>query len=108
MTARSFSIRPRADAEFDEALDRYLLEAGPAVAGRFLDAVEDAHALIAETPGIGAPELGRQMAMAGLRGWKIAGFPYLAIYLESASTVEIVRFLHAHRDVPGALADDLA
>lgn len=107
MTATSFSIRPRADAEFDEALDRYLREAGTVVAQRFLDAVQDAHALIADAPGIGAPELGRQMAIKGLRVWKVAGFPYLAVYLESGSTVEIVRFLHMHRDVPNALADDL-
>ena len=107
MTAKSFSIRPKADAEFDEALDRYLLEAGVAGAPRFLNAVEDAHALIADAPGAGAPELGRQMAMDGLRVWKITGFPYLVLYLEDDAGVEIVRFLHAHRDVPNALLADM-
>lgn len=107
MSGKSFSIRPRADAEFDEALDRYLLEAGPGIAQRFLDAVEDAHALIADAPSIGSPELGRQMAMDGLRVWKVAGFPYLILYLDGDAGVEIVRFLHGHRDVPNALMDDV-
>ena len=106
MTAKPFSIRPKADAEFDEALDHYLLEAGTTVAQRFLNAVEDAHALIADAPGAGAPELGQQMAIDGLRVWKIMGFPYLVLCLEDDAGVEIVRFLHAHRDVPNALLAD--
>lgn len=107
MTARAFSIRPKADAEFDEALDRYLLEAGAAIAERFVGAVEDAHNLIAEAPGVGAPGLGLQMAIDGLRVWKIGGFPYLVVYLESDAGVEILRLLHVHRDVPSVLIDDL-
>jgi len=46
------------------------------------------------------------MAIDGLRVWKIMGFPYLVLYLEDDAEVEIVRFLHAHRDVPNALLAD--
>lgn len=107
MTPKAFSIRPKADVDFDEATDRYILEAGMVVAGRFLDAVEDAHCLIAETPGAGSPALGPQVEIDGLRVWKVSGFPYLVVYLETALSVDVVRLLHAHRDVVSELLQDL-
>lgn len=107
MRRKAFSIRPLADAEFDAALNWYLAEAGTAAALRFLDAVQAAHDLIAQASGVGAPGLGLEMGMQGLRTWRIAGFPYLVLYLDDENSVEIVRFLHAFRDVPKALTDDV-
>lgn len=103
MRAKAFSVRREADADFDEALDYYLAEAGDAVAVRFVDAVMEAHHLIAETPQIGSKRLADQVSLAGLRSWRTQGFPYLVIYIETDGSVEIWRLLHAQRDLTAAL-----
>jgi plasmid stabilization system protein ParE len=40
-----------------------------------------------------------------LRTWQIENFPYLLFYQRRADGIDIVRALHAHRDIPSILRD---
>lgn len=106
MKAKGFSIRREADADFDNALDYYLEEAGDRVAMRFVDAVMNAHRTIRETPQIGSTRLAGQLVIPGLRSLRTHGFPYLVIYVENDQEVEVWRLLHARSDVIAALDSD--
>ena len=74
-------------------------EAGVSVADRFLDNAETSFALLVEHPQIGAPLTLRAPELAGMRKWKVDGFPnHLIFYMPEPSSVVIVRVLHGAQD----------
>ena len=98
---------PRAKQDLID-LAAYLYFADPAsdVSERFLTAAENAFSRLADMPGIGASYSfsGSQM---GLRRWPVPGFRnYLIFYHPIENGVEIIRVLHAARDIAAALAED--
>lgn len=92
-----------AAADVDHAFEHYLTEAGAAVALRFVEALDEAFAHLAEHPGTGSPRYGRQLDMTGLRCWFTTGFPYAVFYLERDTRVDVIRVLHQHADLPAHL-----
>lgn len=69
-------------------------------AEKFIAATEAAFRLLAETPGAGALREYLNPSLAGLRMWPIRGFDkHLIFYRETPDALEIVRLLHAARDV---------
>ena len=72
---------------------------------RFFDSARQTFAKIAQTPSIGKRCEVENPRLAGLRKWAVKGFEnYLIFYLDGAEIVEIVRILHAARDIPTILA----
>jgi len=78
----------------------YLARRRPAVARRYLRAVEDAYRRIAALPDIGRRRNVAVPELKDLRVWPVPGFPrYRIYYRPTAVGVEILRVLHTARDL---------
>lgn len=75
---------PLAEVEFDEAVDYYLLHAGPGVSRNFTMAIHRALDLLAEHPAIGAQT--RNQARRIL----LHGFPFDLVYRLQADKIVII------------------
>jgi toxin ParE1/3/4 len=94
-------VRIRADArrDLDRHSDYLLAEAGAAAADRFVSAARQSFDAIAENPGIGPPLTSANPRLAGMRKWRVKGFPRILIfYVPARHGVRIVRVLHAAQD----------
>ena len=79
----------------------------PAMAERLLDAVEVAVQFLFETPAAGRQSEFRSPDAQGIRSWIVQGFPaYLIFYRAAGGDLEVVRFIHGARDIPGVLEWD--
>jgi toxin ParE1/3/4 len=96
-------VRPRAQLDIDDAIDRYLEEAGAGAAVRFADAVVEAFDLLERNPGLGSPREG--FGLPGLRAWPMRPWPYLVFYIRGPRVLDLVRVLHGARDIPATLAE---
>lgn len=97
--------RKLATVDLRDAAAHYATEADPATARRFIDAVEQAFALLARQPGVGSPRYAVELDWPGLRTHPVQPFPYLIFYLEQTDHLDVLRVLHAHRDIPTSLQD---
>jgi toxin ParE1/3/4 len=103
MTTR-FVLTKVAHRELDDQAFYLADKAGPATAIDFCSAAEAAFELLAKMPKLGPiRDFGRQ-ELQGLRMWPIWGFDkHLIFYRPTEQDVEIVRVLHASRDIEGIL-----
>ncbi len=97
-------LRP-AQQDVADAVDYYLAEAGPAVAHRFLTAVEHTLAFLADFPEAGSLRFAGAIRQSDLRAWQVKGFPYLVFYRIVGGEPLILRILHAARDIPASLRE---
>ncbi len=95
----SFVLSPAAAADV-ESIASFLDEHAPHATDHVLDSLRDAMHRIARAPGIG--HIRDDLADVPLRFYAV--WSYLVIYREE-SPVQIVRVLHAARDVAGELRD---
>lgn len=93
-----------ADREIAEAVAHYFAES-PAIALRFVDALEQALRHIRKHPATGSPRYAHELDIPGLRCWPLKRFPYLVFYCEHADAIDIWRVLHGRRDIPAWLAE---
>ena len=100
-------VRPRkvANRDVEAAIDWYLAEAGPAVALRFIAALESAYRAIAANPSAGSPRYAQELALPGLRSRRLTRFPHLVFYVEREDHIDVWRVLHAQRDIPAWLQE---
>ena len=98
-------VRPRADMEIDVLAD-YIAGENLGAALRFLEAIETTFDALSEQPGIGSPRYAHLPLLEGLRVWAVSGFENtLIFYIERPVYVDVLRVLHAARDIPAALTD---
>jgi toxin ParE1/3/4 len=91
--------RPQAKRDIVE-ISVFLSERNLGAADRFLDAVRSAFQALAHMPEMGSPRTLRRPGLAGLRVWLVPGFPnYLIYYRPLEGGIEVIRVLHAARDV---------
>ena len=86
----------------DDIIDGALYIAGdnPAAAERFLTAVERTFETLADNPHIGATRAFANPRLQGIRMLPVAGFRnHLVFYRPAGTVVEIIRVLHAARNV---------
>ena len=70
------------------------------LAFRFLDAAEATFEQLAAMPAMGVAREYFDGALSGVRMWRIAGFEnYLIFYRPAENGIEIIRVLHAKRDI---------
>ena len=70
------------------------------LAFNFLAAAEASFEQLAAMPAMGVAREYFDPVLAGVRTWRIAGFEnYLIFYRPSESGIEIIRVLHAKRDI---------
>ena len=99
-------MRPRAKEDIiEQAL--HIAEDNPDAADGFLDAVEQALGVLADMPEIGAPRAFDNPALQGMRMWPLKGFEkHLLFYRPIENGIEVIRILHAARDIQSIFDDD--
>jgi len=92
-----YAFHPDALLEYADATSYYLREVTPAVAERFVGAVESAVASI-----VAAPELWRVVEAPGIRRYAFSRFPYVLYYRWDAEHefVTVFAVMHCSRE-PG-------
>lgn len=87
-------FRPQAQHELLEATQRYLIDAGPAVAEQFEWAVQRALRLLAFMPRLGSP------SYQGVRTWPLKHFAYTLVYRVKGNAISVLAVAHQSRE-PG-------
>ena len=90
---------PLAREVFLSTYRQYLFDAGPEVANRFSDMVDEAVNTISESPGIGSLRYAEILALPGLRYITPRRFRYLIFYLEHPQLIRVNRMLHTSSDI---------
>jgi toxin ParE1/3/4 len=100
-------VVPRALAvqDVEDAIGYYLKQDARQAALAFVDALEDAYAILGRHPGIGSARYAAELQVPGLRSWSLPRFPYVIFYVERADHVDVWRVLHGHRDIPALVED---
>ncbi len=97
--------RLRPLAEHDPVQQTHYCQATDAhVAERIFNAAVDELRTIETMPGVGSPRLGELCDVAGLRSFRITGFPHGWFYFTSENYVDVVRLLSYAQDIPTLLA----
>jgi len=103
---RRIVIRPRASVDLDEHFS-YIAQNNFDAALGFFDAARQTFSQLAQMPGIGSLYNIENLHLVGLRKWAVRGFDkFLIFYLESSDHIEIIRLLHAARDISSILAEE--
>jgi toxin ParE1/3/4 len=85
----------------------YIARDRPSVALRFIDAVERAFERLAAMPEIGPVRQFHSPRLLGIRMWPVPDFRnYLIFYRFVAEEIQILRILHAARDLETALEEE--
>jgi toxin ParE1/3/4 len=103
--AKPVRLRLLAAEDIDAALDHYLSEAGGEIAARFVGSVERAINHVGRHPHHGSLRFAYELDVPDLRCWPLSRFPYLVMYVERDTEVDVLRVLHTRRDIPSTLAD---
>jgi len=104
---RKVILRPQADLDIDHQFEYLVVEAGVATARRFLRELQKTCRSLQRSLELGSPRSFGDERLAGLRVWPVSGFRrQLVFYLPSAEAIEIVRVLHAARDLEALLGDE--
>jgi toxin ParE1/3/4 len=105
MSTKPVVPRELSRRDVDSAIAYYLNEAGPDLALRFIDAVEQSYAAIAENSRIGSPRYAQELDLPDLRHWHVGRFPYFAFYVEHEDRIDVWRVLDSRRDIPASLQE---
>lgn len=93
-------VRPEADRDVEIAADYYAQEANLDVALRFLHAVEETFSRLGDHPCTGTLVKAFSPRLTSLRFCPVAGFDsYLVFHTASPEEVQVLRVLHAARDL---------
>lgn len=102
---RRLRRHPRALSDVEESAVHFGSD-NPAVALRFLEAVEATLRLLVEHPELGHARTFERSGLAGLRSFPVKGFgSHLVFYRPTRQGIEVLRVLHGARDL-GALFDE--
>ena len=100
MTERSVFREALAEVDLLDHVD-YIANDNPAVALRFVEAVEKAFERLAEMPTMGRVREFNNPRLAGIRMWPVPGFAkYLIFYRVTENQIRVLRVLHGARDIP--------
>ncbi len=102
-------VHELATQDQQETIDFYRNRKGPDLATSYARAVRQVVLLIADKPNIGSPRRFRAAELQGVR-WIPLASPFqkhLVFYRIGRETIEIVRVLHASRNIEEVLESDL-
>ncbi len=91
--------RAAADRDIAEAVAYYVREA-PEVVMPFLDGLQRSYQRIQQFPASGSARYAHELDIPGLRHSLVGAFPYVMMYIEQPSAIDVWRVLHAQRDIP--------
>ena len=99
-----YKVRRQADQDIDEQAYYFAIEASPEVGHRFLLSVHETFQLLATQPEMGWAARWKTPELASLRVFRVTGFEkMLILYLPLPDGVEILRVIHASRNVRALL-----
>lgn len=93
-------VRPAARADIREAAAHYRSDSGLGIALAFTDQLQRLMVGMAGGHESGSPRIADAVALPGLRVWRVPRFPLLVIALEREDRFDLIRVLHAKRDLP--------
>jgi toxin ParE1/3/4 len=99
------ALRLAAQNDIERAFSHYLDAAGANAALGFLDELDSALSHLETHPATGSPRYGELCEVPGLRMSVLSRFPYAVVYVEHAASLDVLRVLHQHMDIPSQLAD---
>jgi len=103
MTAQ-YRILPAADRDLDEQAAYLASQASLETALRFYDDASSTFAKLADMPGIGERWPSTNLRLTSIRVWRIEHFDkHLIFYRPLDDGIEIVRIIHAARDIDAVL-----
>ena len=91
-------LTPAAKQDRRDEVLYYRTEAGARVAKKLIEAMKKALRALELQPGMGSPAIGQELDIAGLRAWRIEGFPLSLWYFERADHLLIVRLVGQRQD----------
>ena len=100
MSSKPVVPRTLAVQDVEDAIGYYLKQDAQQAALAFVDALEDAYAILGRHPGIGTSRYATELQVPGLRSWSLPRFPYVIFYVEREDHIDVWRVLHGHRDIP--------
>ena len=104
---RPYVLAPAADRDADEHF-LFIAKQNRDAAIRFFQALDASLERLAAMPELGQRQEFRRKELAGLRVWQVQGFEnYLIFYRPVERGIEVLRVLHAARDI-AAIFDDPA
>jgi toxin ParE1/3/4 len=98
-------FRTAANRDVREAANYYTDMIDADTAFRFALAVSAGIHDIAVSPKLGSPRYAELVNLPGLRNRKLRRFPQIVFYMEYDEHIEIIRVLHAARDIPAWLSE---
>lgn len=81
-----------------------MAEGGIRAALGFVEDLESAYRHIGSHPASGSLRYAHELNLPDVRCWQLRRFPYLLFYTERADRIDLLRVLHARRDVPHWMA----
>ena len=105
MNLKQVLLREQARQDAGQIVEFYVSEASFQVARSFLVALREDLEHISRFPTSGSLRYGDMLHVPNLRSWPIKDFPYLVLYVEQESNIEVYRVLHTARDVLGSLSE---
>jgi toxin ParE1/3/4 len=103
--AKPVQLRSLAVDDIDDAIEHYQREAGDAVAGHFIDALQRALTRIGRYPHSGSLRFAVDLDIPELRCAPLPRFPYAIFYREASKQIDVWRVLHTRRDILTLLTD---
>ena len=86
-----------------------MLDSNPASAERFTEQLPLVLRQIAMMPGLGSPKSFRSRRLAGIRSWRVQGFPkQLILYRSTDNGIEVLAIVHGARNLPWLLRERLS
>jgi toxin ParE1/3/4 len=99
-----YVVSPKADQDLEDQAYYYAIGANPEVGHRFLVAAHDTFALLATQPNMGWHARFRHADLKSLRVFRVTDFErMLVLYLPLIDGVEILRVVHASRNLQSLL-----
>jgi toxin ParE1/3/4 len=94
------------DVDVDAAVSYYMSEGGEAVAGGFVDALQQAFDRIGREPLTGSLRFSYELGIPELWARNTSRFPYLILYVPYDGHGDVWRVLHSRRDIPATFAGE--
>jgi toxin ParE1/3/4 len=89
-------------ADINESVDWYREQAGPHIAERSVDSVEESLRALAKTPGLGRKRFEQFAELIGIRSWHVSQpfYKHLVFYRHDDQFLYVERLIHGARDLP--------
>jgi toxin ParE1/3/4 len=105
LNGKPLIVRAKAVRDLEITSEFYREEAGLRVARSFLVAVRDTFKHLAERPSAGSPRYAHELKIRDLKSWRLKTFPFLVFYVEQDGGIEVLRVLHAQRDIAATMGE---